>query len=80
MAATRRALIERTGISRDATPDQLVEVLARSSPELAAEWTAAERDARRAAASGSDAALAGALAHLHALAYPPMSPTARIQR
>jgi hypothetical protein len=43
-------------------------------------WSAAERDARRAAASGSDAALAGALAHLHALAYPPMSPTARIQR
>ena len=80
VAATRRALIERTGISRDAMPDQLVEVLARSSPELAAEWTAAERDARRAAASGSDAALAGALAHLHALAYPPMSPTARIQR
>jgi hypothetical protein len=74
VAATRRSLIERTGISRDASPDQLIEVLTRSSPELAAEWTAAERDARRAAASGSDAALAVALARLHALAYPPMSP------
>jgi hypothetical protein len=53
------------------------EYVARIAPFV---WSAAERDARRAAASGSDAALAGALAHLHALAYPPMSPTARIQR
>ena len=80
VAATRRALIERTGISRDATPAQLVEVLARSSPELAAEWAAAEHDAFRAAASGSDVALAGALGRLHALAYPPMAPTATIQK
>jgi len=79
VAATRRSLIERTGISRDATPAQLVEVLARSSPELAAEWAAAERDAHLAAASGSDAALAGALGRLHALAHPPMAPTARIR-
>jgi hypothetical protein len=85
VAATRRSLIERTGIARDAPPDRLIEVLARSSPELAAEWTAAEHAARQAAASGSDAALAAALARLHALAYPPMTPsgpasTARIRQ
>ncbi len=75
LAATRRALIERTGISRDAPPERLVEVLARSSPELAAEWTDAERAARAAAASGSDQALASALARLHALAHPRSTPT-----
>ncbi|TMF88327.1 MAG: DUF4350 domain-containing protein [Chloroflexi bacterium] len=80
LAATRRALIERTGISRDAPPERLAEVLARSAPELAAEWTAAERAARAAAASGSDQAVAAALARLHALAHPRLGPAPTILR
>ena len=80
LAATRRALIERAGIARDAGPERLVEVLGRSSPELAAEWTAAERAAREAAVSGSDSALAAALARLHALAHPRLAPTTKILR
>ncbi|MEP7104407.1 MAG: DUF4350 domain-containing protein [Chloroflexota bacterium] len=77
LGATRRALLDRLGISRDATPEKLAEVLERSSPEVAAEWAAAQRDAYHAAQSGSDSLLARAASRLHALAYP-MSPQARI--
>ncbi|HEX6349200.1 MAG TPA: DUF4350 domain-containing protein [Candidatus Dormibacteraeota bacterium] len=80
LAATRRALIERTGIARDSSPERLVEVLARSSPELATEWLDAERAARAAAASGSDEALAAALGRLHLLAHPPLQANRTILR
>jgi hypothetical protein len=77
--ATRRALLERTGIARDATPEKLAEVLERTSPEVAREWALAQRDAYQAAISGSDGLLTRAASRLHALAYP-MTPQERIRR
>jgi hypothetical protein len=68
--ATRRALLARTGISRDATPEKLAQALERTSPGIAQEWAAAQHDAYRAALSGSDALLVRAASRLHALAYP----------
>lgn len=85
--ATRRALLERTGISRDATPEKLAQALERTAPEIAQEWAAAQHDAHQAALSGSDALLLRAASRLHRLAYPvglpaglPVGPQARIRR